>query len=87
MTSLDDEQRLVKKWRGRRLLACRAIDTLDRIIDELGMDDGTDCPPENGIPKVPEGLRVELHNQAAVLLRMVLTMNDGATSGSRLQRW
>jgi hypothetical protein len=84
---LNDEQRLVKKWRGRRLLACRAADTLDRIIEQLGADDGSDGPPECGIPKVPEGLRVELHNSVANLLRMILTMNDGSTSGSRLQRW
>ncbi|MBY3543699.1 hypothetical protein HFN71_28875 [Rhizobium laguerreae] len=83
----EDEQRLSKKWRGRRLLACRAADTFDRIIDELGLDDGSDLPPDSGIPKITEGLRIELHNQVAVLLRMILTMNDNATSGSRLQRW
>ena len=84
---LDEEQRLVKKWRGRRLLACRTADTFDRIIDNLGIDDGTDGPPEDWIPKVSEGMRVELHNQVAVLLRMILNLNDGHTSGSRLQRF
>jgi hypothetical protein len=82
-----DENKMVKRWRGRRLLACRAADTLDRIIENLGDDDGSDLPPERGVPHMPDGLRIELHNQVAVLLRMILTMNDNATSGSRLQRW
>ena len=84
---IDDERRMVKGWRGRRLLACRATDTLARIIEGLGVDDGSDCPPERGIPPITEGMRIELHNHAANLLRMILAMNDGSTSGTRLQRW
>lgn len=78
---------MVKGWRGRRLMACRAVDTLDRIIENLGIDNGADLPPERGFPCVTEGLRNELHNQAAVLLRTILALNDGNTSGARLQRW
>jgi hypothetical protein len=84
---LDEERRMAKGWRGRRLMACRAADTLDRIIENIGVDNGADLPPERGLPNVSEELRNELHNQAAVLLRTILALNDGNTSGTRLQRW
>lgn len=83
----DDEKRLVKGWRGRRLLACRAVSLLDQIIENLGEDDGTSLPPDGGLPVVQRQMRVELGNQAAVLLRMILAQNDGGVSGSRLQRF
>ncbi|WKD45020.1 hypothetical protein [Agrobacterium pusense] len=87
MIDLDEERRMVKGWRGRRFMACRAADTLDRIIENIGIDNGADLPPERGLPHMSEGLRNELHNQAAVLLRTILALNDGNTSGTRLQRW
>lgn len=87
MSDLDDEIRMAKGWRGRRLIACRAMDTIDRVIEHLGIDNGADLLPENGLPRITEGMRNEMHNQASVLLRMILSMNDGNTSGTRLQRW
>lgn len=87
MTSLEEEKRMVQGWRGRRYLACRAMDVLERVIDNLGYEDGVNPPPDGGLPKVQDQLRIEAGNQAAVLLRTILAMNDGQTSGSRLQRF
>lgn len=87
MMDLDEERRLVTGWRGRRLLACRATDSLERVIGNLGNDDGSDCPPDGGLPSVTESQRRELGNMAALLLRMILGANDGHVSSSRLQRF
>lgn len=87
MIDLEEEKRMAKGWRGRRFLACRAVDVLERVIANLGYDDGVNPPPDGGLPKVQEALRVEAGNQAAVLLRTILALNDGQTSGSRLQRF
>lgn len=87
MRSLEEEIRMSNGWRGRRFLACRASDVLERVIDNLGKDNGADLPPESGLPVVSESMRIELHNQAAVLLRTILALNDGNTSGTRLRRW
>lgn len=83
----EDQKRMTKGWRGRRYLACRAVSVLDDVIDQLGMDDGVNPPPDGlpGLPAISEGMRTELHNSAAVLLRMILASNDGRTSGTRLQ--
>lgn len=81
------ESRMLNNWRGRRLLACRAVDDLERIIDHLGVEDGSELPPPNGLPAVTSGHQNELRNAAALLLRMILGANDGNVSPARLQRW
>ncbi|MDK1386365.1 hypothetical protein QN224_13195 [Sinorhizobium sp. 8-89] len=87
MIDLEDRRRMVKGWRGRRLLACRAADILDEVVRELGADNGADLPPEGGLPPVSQAVKIELENSVANLLRMILALNDGHTSGSRLQRF
>lgn len=83
--TLEEEKRLAAGWRGRRLLACRASDVLERVIENLGKDNGEDCPPAGGLPPVSEGHRRELGNAVALVLRMILGANDGHVSTSKLQ--
>jgi hypothetical protein len=77
----------LKNWRSRRLRACRAADELESIINSLGLEDGSELPPEGGLPTISEAHRHELRNAASLLLRMVLVANDGHISPAKLQRW
>lgn len=83
----EDRLRMLRNWRGRRLLACRAVDELEAVIRSLGREDGSQLPPDGGLPAVSEGLNLELLNMASLLLRLVLRANDGHVSNSRLQRF
>lgn len=87
MIDYEERKRMVKGWRGRRYLACRAADLLEEIVRELGEDDGANPPPEGGIPQVSAAVKIEMENSVANLLRMILALNDGHTSGTRLQRF
>ncbi|MBZ9888077.1 hypothetical protein LB559_09010 [Mesorhizobium sp. BR1-1-3] len=77
----------LNNWRSRRLYACRAADEMERIINALGLEDGSELPPDGGLPTVSENHRNELRNLTALWLRMVLAANDGHVSPSKLQRW
>lgn len=83
----EDRIKMLRSWRGRRLLACRATDDIEAIIRALGRDDGSDLPPDGGLPPVNEVQRNELLNLAALMLRMILNANDGHVSPSKLRRW
>lgn len=86
MREIDEEKRLRSNWRGRRLLACRAVDQLTGVIAHLGEDDGTTLPPEGGLPTPPtDSLRAEIENAATNLLRLVLIHNDGHVSPHSLR--
>lgn len=87
MIDYDERKRMVKGWRGRRLLACRAADVFEEVIRELGEDNGKDCPPAGGVPAVSPGIRAELANAVANLLRLTLLMNDGNVSPQKLNRF
>jgi len=85
MIDFDEEFRLRKNWRGRRLLACRAVDSLIGVIENIGNEDGSQLPPDDGLPPPPNpALRRELKNMAASLLRFILLSNDGHVSTSTL---
>lgn len=82
------DDKMLKNWRGRRLLACRAADELERIINHIGIEDGSELPPsDGGLPKINEGQRNELLNATALVLRLVLGANDGNVSPARLRRY
>jgi hypothetical protein len=86
--TFDEQKRLLKNWRGRRLLACRADDLLHEIIAAIGEEDGTTLPPQEGLPAPPtEMQKAEMQNSATNLLRMILLWNDGHVSRSKLQRF
>lgn len=87
MIDYEERKRMVKGWRGRRLLACRAADVFEEVIQELGSDNGKDCPPSGGIPDVSAALRAEMANAVANLLRLTLLMNDGNISPQKLNRF
>jgi hypothetical protein len=84
--TLEEEMRMVKNWRGRRFLACRAMQQIERVIDNLGVEDGTAMPPEHGsqMPISPP-VKNEIANAASVLLRLILAANDGSVSPARLR--
>lgn len=87
--TLDEEKRMLGGYRGRRYLACRAADALSRIVDNLGVEDGTDLPPsDRSLPSQPtDAMRLELNNAVSLILRMILAANDGGCSPQRLQRF
>lgn len=84
---LEEQKRMAQGWRGRRFLACHAADQLERVIENLGRDNGADLPPPNGLPEISDTTREEIKNQAAVLLRMILAANDGLVSPQRLRHY
>lgn len=85
---LAEELRMRKNWRGRRFIACRAIAQLDAVIESLGVDDGSELPPDEGLPQPPsDAMIAEIRNTAANLLRIVLLHNDGSVSPQRLNRF
>lgn len=72
-------QHMFKSYRGRRYIACRAMDDITSVIANLGIEDGSDLPqpdrPFNPVP--PQQVRTELQNLAASLLKVILALNDG----------
>lgn len=78
---------LLQNWRGRRLAACRLTDEIELVINALGKVDGSELPPDSGLPQISEVHRNELRNLSSLLLRMILAANDGHVSSSKLQRW
>lgn len=87
---INEEKRLLSSYRGRRYLACRALDQVKSIIDYIGVEDGSDIvlPPEGGLPPVPsDQVKTEMKNLTSVLLRLILTHNDGHVSKQELRTW
>ena len=76
-------------YRIRRLEAYRAAELLEKVIDNLGVEDGTCLPlPDMPPPLTPnDAHKAEMKNQVTSLLRTILLWNDGNVSSSRLQRW
>jgi hypothetical protein len=87
LLSYPERLKTMASWRGRRLMACRVADVLTEIVERLGIDNGKDAPPDGGLPKVNELIRIEISNTVANLLRTILIHNDGHVSGSKLQRF
>ena len=87
--TIDEEKRLLGNYRGRRLLACRAADTLSHVVEHLGFDDGSELPPpDHALPKMPtDAMRAELQNAVSLVLRLLLAANDGGCSPQRLPRF
>lgn len=80
---LDQRDTLVRNWRGRRLLICRASNDLQKIVDHFGSNNG-DSLPEGFDDQVSEELKAELKNQIVALQRTLLVLNDGRISPSKL---
>jgi ParB-like nuclease domain len=76
-------------YRIRRLEACQAVDVLEKVIDNLGIEDGTCLPlPDMPPPLTPnDAHKAEMKNAVANLLRTILLWNDGNVSASRLRRF
>lgn len=84
----EEKLRMIKNWRGRRLVACQAFDDIIRVIEALGEDDGRHPPPSDSEPlPVNDALKDELVNSAANLMRLILLHNDGQISPSKLNRF
>lgn len=89
MTCYDDADKMVKGWRGRRLLACRMLDIVDDIIENLDTHPPDEDPaPSGGFPHPPTAMqKQEMKNQVTSLLRSILLWNDGHVSQQELRRW
>lgn len=82
----EEHQKMFQNYRGRRYIACRAVADLWSVIENLGIEDGSQLPmPDRPFNPVPsEQVRAELQNMANALLRMTLILNDGQVSHSKL---
>ncbi|RUX02345.1 hypothetical protein EOA27_32280 [Mesorhizobium sp. M2A.F.Ca.ET.037.01.1.1] len=77
-----------RNYRGRRLMACQAADDLHRVIDAIGVEDGSTLPLPEGMPAVPApAIKREMQNGVATLLRLILLHNDGHISPQTLKRF
>lgn len=85
----DSREKMLKNFRGRRILACNAEQTLHSVIENLGVDDGSQIPlREADQPAVPaDAVKLELKNAATNLLRLILAHNDGGCSPDYLKRF
>lgn len=85
----EQEKQLLGNYRGRRLLACRAADSLSAVVEHIGLDDGTELPPpDRSLPAPPtDAIRREIENAVALVLRLILASNDGGCSPQRLPRF
>lgn len=82
----EEKRRMLKNWRGRRYLACTAADQLRNVIEWLGTEDGSELPPDGGVPPRPAvGVALEIENMITSVQRLILLLNDGNVSQSRLQ--
>ena len=85
---IKEEKRMIACWRGRRYLACDAALLLHNVIEGLATDDGSDLPPDGGLPTPPSKAQIrEMQNTAANLLRTILLWNDGSVSPQELHRF
>lgn len=76
-------------YRIRRIEAYRGFELLEKVVDNLGVEDGSQLPlPDRPRPVTPsDAHKNEMKNAATALLRMILIWNDGNVSPSGLQRW
>lgn len=83
---MEDKDKSFNNYRGRRYYACTSIADLEKAIDRLGVEDGSELPiPDRQFsPRPSDQVIAELKNQARCLLRMVLILNDGHVSSSKL---
>jgi hypothetical protein len=89
MDKIAQEKRSLSNYRGRRYLACNALDQVKRIIDHIGIEEDPKVyPPEQGLPAIPtDQVKQEMKNLTSVLLRLILTHNDGHMSSQDLRTW
>jgi hypothetical protein len=78
------EEKDLSNWRARRLHTCRLADDLMKIIEYLGVDDGS---VEKGKGAPTPAVKQELRNQCTVLMRTILAHNDGGCAPADLQRF
>jgi hypothetical protein len=79
--TLDEQRRLIRNVRGRRLLLCRGTDLLRDIVNALGEDDG-DGPAFYGeLDPITPRRRADLLAMVEVLRSMLITANDGGGHG------
>jgi hypothetical protein len=85
---ISQEQRMLSNYRGRRIVAFQAAEMLDKVVKNLGVEDGSQLPLEDGLPPAPsEAVRGELLNGISHLLRLILVLNDGHVSSDKLKRF
>lgn len=85
---LEEQKRMSQNWRGRRYLACQAFDDIERVIENIGAEDGSQLPPtDRDVQPISDAMKRELQNSAVALLRMILTANDGGCSPQTLRRF
>lgn len=84
----EDEEKMLQNWRGRRFMAVRLHNDLEKLIDSLGIEDGSvltiDRPP---LPEVGDAVKLELKNMLTCVFRMTIAINDGGASQQRMKMW
>lgn len=75
-------------YRSRRLYAFRAISDLERIVDDLGVEEDSRVLPIPGHhmpPKPSDAVKREIKNQLRSTLRLILAHNDGNLSNEEMR--
>lgn len=74
-------------YRARRYYTCRMCGDLQDIIDMLGKEDGSECPPlDRELPEEPsDAVKRELKNTVIATQRLILALNDGGLSDQKLK--
>jgi hypothetical protein len=75
-------------YRSRRLYAFRAINDLEKIVDDLGVEtDRSVLPlPDVTMPAKPsDAVKREIKNQLRATLRLILAHNDGDLSDAEMR--
>jgi len=82
----EDHKAMFRSFRGRRYIACNAIRDLESVIDHLGDETGkTSVYIDPPLPAPPsDQVKAELKNMTTVMLRLLLILNDGNVSSSKL---
>lgn len=82
--NIEQERKMRNNWRGRRYIACTAMSQIRGVIESLGEEDGSEILPEGFESVASDQIKNELINQANTLLRMIILLNDGSISDSKL---
>lgn len=78
----------VSNFRARRLYTVRACDDLLKIVDNIGVEDGSvGVESRFRRPPLSDAVRTELRNQVILVMRTILAHNDGGCQPVELQRY
>lgn len=85
----EETRRMMTSMRGRRYLACRALQEVEQVIENLPdgpysqLRENSFCA-EGPFPGSSAQMKHEMRMMTRVLLRMILAQNDGRISHDKI---